>query len=207
MIYHIMISNIICSENGMRASFLAGYIGMRWTWINFFQLILVVLLLIPNIIYAIKCGGEENLCQNKWMNVIEQAGRYGSMFFMIIYIGKERNFGFYSVSEFLVWRFGSTALLLAYWIVWMMYFRVMGISLFTKRGASAVVVAGKENVRRVAALKAALVALPSCLFLLCGVTLRYMPLLVMAVIFAIGHSYVSWENWKKRVVKNIHTKE
>ena len=202
-----MIFNIILSKNGMCAAFMAWTIDLMWTWINFFQLILVVLLLIPNVIYAVKCGGEENLCNNKWMNVLEQVGRYGSMFFMIIYVGRERSFDFHSVSQFLVWGFGSAALLLAYWIVWMMYFRVMGIGLFAKREASAVFVAGNENVRRVAVLNAALVALPSCLFLLCGITLRYIPLMVTAVLFAVGHSYVSRENWKKRVVKNIHTKE
>lgn len=194
-----MIYNIICSGDGMSTTFMAGYIGMKWTWINFFQLIIVMLLLIPNIIYAVKCSGEKNLCQNKWMNAMEQVGRYGSMLFMIVYLGTRRSFGFYSVLEFLIWQFGSTILLLTYWIVWMMYFRVMGVRLFAKREASAVFVAGRENVRRVAALKAALVVLPSCLFLLCGVTLRYVPLIVAAVLFAIGHSYVSWDNWKKSV--------
>lgn len=176
---------------------------MRWNWISFFQLISVILLLVPNLIYAVKCGREENLCKNKWMNVIEQAGRYGAMFFMIIYIGKEKNFGFYSMGRFLVWGLGSGALLLAYWIAWMIYFRIMGVRLGTRREASAVFIAGHENVRRAAVLKAALVVLPSCLFLLCGVTLRYLPLIISALLFAIGHSYVSRENWKKRVVRNI----
>ncbi len=176
---------------------------MRWNWISLFQLISVILLLVPDLIYAVKCGREENLCKNKLMNVIERAGHYGAMFFMIIYVGKERNFGFYSMDQFLVWGLGSEALLLAYWIAWMIYFRVMGVRLWSGREASAVFAAGHENVRRAAVLKAALAVLPSCLFLLCGITLQYLPLIISAVLSAVGHSYVSWENWKERVVRNI----
>ena len=53
--------------------FIAGKLGV--SWLNVFGLVFVVLLLIPNIIYAVKYRDVENLCKNKAMNVLEQIGR------------------------------------------------------------------------------------------------------------------------------------
>lgn len=39
-----------------------------------------------------------------------------------------------------------------------------------------------------------LAVLPSCLFLLSGITLGYVPLVVSAILFAIGHIYVTYRN-------------
>ncbi|MBQ1695375.1 MAG: hypothetical protein II076_05490, partial [Bacteroidales bacterium] len=50
-------------------------------WINIFGLITVILMLIPNIIYAIKFRGKETKCNCcRSMYILEQIGRYGSMF-------------------------------------------------------------------------------------------------------------------------------
>lgn len=57
---------------------------MEFNPINLFGFIIVVIMLIPNIIYGIKFKGLENKCTNKAMNVIEQAGRYGSMALMVL---------------------------------------------------------------------------------------------------------------------------
>lgn len=114
--------------DGPTAYFYAGKVGTTvktggeglffpWNWINIFGLSIIALLLIPNIIYAIKHKGGKNLCENRWMNVLEQIGRYGSMLFMVV-----------------------------------------------------------------------------CLFLLSGITLGYVPLIVSAILFAIGHIYVTYRN-------------
>jgi hypothetical protein len=50
---------------------------MKFGWINLFSACIVVLMLIPNIIYALSHKDEKNLCTNKLMNVLEQGGRYG----------------------------------------------------------------------------------------------------------------------------------
>lgn len=198
-----MIYNIVHGSSRSILAFMAGAIGIRWNWINIFNLIFVILLLVPNIIYALKCRGEENLCENRFMNALEQAGRYGSMLFMIIYLGKADGFGFHSVFSFLCYGLGSLILLLTYWVVWVLYFGRMGIPLFAKREPVAVFMAGRENVKRVIMHKWALVVLPSCLFLLCGITLGYAPLFLAAVCFAIGHGYVTRAN----ILKSIHAKE
>ena len=43
---------------------------MKFGWINVFGAGIVVLLLIPNIVYAVRNPGEENRCTNRFMNVI-----------------------------------------------------------------------------------------------------------------------------------------
>ena len=56
-------------------------------WFNVFGLIFMVLILIPNIIFAIKCkDGFDNKWNNKYVEVMEQVGRFGCFGFMIINI-------------------------------------------------------------------------------------------------------------------------
>ena len=65
-------------------------------WINIFGLVIVVLMLIPNILYAIKFKGQEVKCKCcRSMYILEQVGRYGSMFLMAFNIGIAE-FGFAS---------------------------------------------------------------------------------------------------------------
>ena len=89
--------SIIGGADGPTSLFLAGKLGMNW--LNISGLIFVVLLLIPNIIYAIKVKNQKNKCSNKFLNVMEQIGRYGCMFLMVFNIGIAE-FGFRSVGIF-----------------------------------------------------------------------------------------------------------
>ena len=108
----------IGGADGPTSVFIAGKLGM--SWLNVFGLVFVVLLLIPNIIYAVKYRDVENLCKNKVMNVLEQIGRYGSMFLMVFNIGIAE-FGFVSTNAFLIYFLGSIVLMLAYWIIWIIF--------------------------------------------------------------------------------------
>ena len=159
---------IIGGADGPTTVFLAGELGMGW--INVFGLIFVVLLLIPNIIYAIKVKGQQNKCTNKAMNIVEQIGRYGSMFLMVLNIGIAE-FGFASVFEFLVYLFGNTVLLISYWIIWILYFKK------------------QTYVKQIL-----LAVIPTCLFLLSGITLKHYLLIIFALIFGVGHIYVTNKN-------------
>ena len=136
-------------------------------WINVFGLIFVVLLLIPNIIYAIKVKDQQNKCTNKAMNIVEQIGRYGSMLLMVFNIGLAE-FGFASVFEFLIYLFGNTILIITYWIIWGLYFK-----------------------NQTYAKQMSLAVIPTCLFLLSGITLQHYLLILFAVIFGIAHVYVT----------------
>lgn len=125
------INSIIRNADGPTSVFVAGktgsgqtvigQLGFAWNWINVFGLVIVTLILIPNIVYAVRHRSERNLCENRFMNLLEQLGRYGSMIFLCLYFGGSE-FGFSSVAEFLCYLIGSAILLLTYWILWVIFF-------------------------------------------------------------------------------------
>ncbi len=143
---------------------------MEFGWINVFGAVIVVLMLIPNIVYAVKNKDEKNLCTDRLMNIIEQVGRYACIVLMWLplFIWK---FGFGSVEAFLIYMFGNGALLAAYWVVYAFYLR-------------------RKNI----GLALTLAIIPTGIFLLSGVLLRHWALVLFAVIFAVGHIYVTWIN-------------
>ena len=159
---------LIGGADGPTSVFLAGSLGIGW--INLWGLIIVVLMLVPNIIYAIKEKNMENKCTNKLMNILEQIGRYGCMFLMVVNLGL-KEFGFPAVEAFLVYLFGNVLLMASYWLIWVLYFRE------------------KRNWKQIA-----LAVIPTCIFMLCGVTLRHYLLIVFAIIFGVGHIYVTRAN-------------
>ena len=56
-------------------------------WINVFGAVFIAIIMIPNIIYGIKCKeGFENKWNNKGVEAIEQVGRFGCFGFMVINI-------------------------------------------------------------------------------------------------------------------------
>lgn len=139
-------------------------------WINFFGLVFVVLLLIPNVIYAFKFPQHNNKCQNRFFNLLEQIGRYASMFLMIFDIGIAE-FGFSSVSAFVVYILGNTILLFLYWIIWMLYSK-------------------KQDAEKMMLLA----IIPACMFVLSGIMLGHVLLVISGIIFGIGHIYVTHFN-------------
>ena len=139
-------------------------------WVNLFGLMFVVLLLMPNIIYAMKCKDLQNRCTNRFMNILEQIGRYGCMFLMVFNIGIAE-FGFCSKMAFSVYLIGNSLLMLSYWIIWLFYFK-----------------------RAALWKQLSLAIIPTCLFLLSGITIRHYLLVIFAVIFGVGHIYVTWKN-------------
>lgn len=159
---------IIGGADGPTSISLAGKLGFGW--FNIFGLILVALLLIPNFIYAVKIKNQQNQCSNKVMNILEQVGRFGCMFFMVFNIGIDE-MGFRSVEAFLIYVFGNIVLMIAYWTIWMLYFN-------------------KQSYWK----QIALAVLPTCLFLLSGITMQYYLLILFGVVFGIGHIYVASKN-------------
>lgn len=147
---------------------------MKFGWINVFGAIIVILLLIPNIVYAIKNRGEENLCTDRFMNVIEQVGRYACIILMWLPLLVWK-FGYGSVLEMFLYLAGNGILLIAYWIVFAIYMR-----------------------RRSPKLAIVLAVLPACIFLISGILLRHWLLVGFAVVFAIGHIYVTRQNALRR---------
>lgn len=143
---------------------------MEFNFINILGIIFVVILLIPNIVYAVRFPNVKNQCRNRVMNGLEQIGRYASLALMVFPLGVWK-FGFSNVTCFLLYLFGDGLLLLAYWIVWIFYFR-------------------QQSLPRARALA----ALPTAVFLLSGIMLGHWLLVAAAVIFGIGHLYVTDRN-------------
>lgn len=143
---------------------------MEFGWINVFGAVIVVLMLIPNLVYAIKNRGERNLCENKLMNGLEQVGRYACIVLMWLPLLIWK-FSFGSAVGLLGYLAGNAALLGAYWLVFALYRK-----------------------RRTAKRALALAVLPTCIFLLSGLLLRHWLLVAFAVLFGIGHIYVTRRN-------------
>lgn len=141
---------------------------MEFGWINVFGTIIIVILLIPNIIYAIKNKTSENKYKNKLVNIIEQLGRYASLIFTIFPIGIS---GFRNVEYMLVYLIVNSILLLLYLIIWIVYFK--GKSLF----------------------KSMLLAIiPTIIFLICGITLSHWGLIISSIIFGFAHILITYKN-------------
>ena len=142
---------------------------MEFGWINLFGGLIVVLILIPNIVYAVKTRGRETAeCEvPKVLTVCEQVGRYGCMLFMWLplFVWK---FGFGSMAGLLLYLFGNGALLLAYYAFWIAY-------------------AKKKTLIR--ALTLAII--PTCIFLLSGLTLRYPLLIAFSMLFGCAHTAIT----------------
>jgi hypothetical protein len=165
-----MCDNLMGDADGLTSIFLTAKIGP--SWINIFGLIIVIFILLPNIIYAVKFQGLENKCKNKAMNIIEQVGRYSSMFLIIFNFGVA-DLGFSSLEMFAIYFLGNITFMTAYWIIWGMYFK-------------------KKNLWK----SITLAIVPTAIFLLNGITLRNYLLIISAVIFGIGHVYVTYINVK-----------
>lgn len=141
---------------------------MKFGMINVWNIMIIVIMMIPNIIYAVKSPDAVKLPAGRLINVTEQIGRYASIALMVIPLGM-RKFGFSSVVASEIYFFGNIVLLFAYLIVWGFYFK-------------------KKTLRKASALA----ILPVCVFLLCGITLRHWLLVAAAIIFGIGHITITY---------------
>lgn len=143
---------------------------MNWDWINSIGLIIVVLLLIPNIIYAYKKKHIENKCTNRALIVLEQIGRYGSMILMVLNLGIPE-FGFWSKNGFVIWLLSIPVLILSYWIIWFVYFRKQ-----TKFSAMLLAI------------------IPSAIFIVNGLLLAHWLLVTFGIIFSVCHIRITYMN-------------
>ena len=56
-------------------------------WINVYGLVMIAVIMIPNIAFAVRCrDGFENLWQNRFVEIAEQAGRFSCFALMIFNI-------------------------------------------------------------------------------------------------------------------------
>ena len=140
--------------------------------INFIQVAIVWILIIPDLIFSIHRESRE-VKKNDAASITEQFGRYSSMLLMVLPLGIWE-FGFKSPEEMIIYFAGNGILLLIYILVYVLFFK-------------------KQN-----AAKAIILAVIRVLvFMLCGILLRHWFLVIFAVIFAIGHFAVTVKKYKE----------
>ena len=142
-------------------------------WFNIFGLVFIIIIMIPNIVFAIKCkDGFENKWNNKAVEILEQIGRFGCFGFMIINIPGTW-FGWWSDEAFAIYLIINAILVLIYCAIWIVCFR-------------------KNSVFRALSLS----IIPSVIFLFSGIMCRSVLLIVSAIIFAPCHIMISYKNTK-----------
>ncbi len=143
------------------------------SWFNIYGLIFVAVIMIPNIIFAVKCkDGFENKWKNKPVEIIEQIGRFGCFGFMIINI-PGTCFGWRSDEAFAVYLIVDVILVAIYCAVWIVCFK-------------------KSGIFRALALS----IIPSVLFLFSGIMSRSILLIISSALFAPSHILISNKNAK-----------
>jgi hypothetical protein len=142
-------------------------------WLNVFGLVMVAVIMIPNILFAMKCkDGFVNKWDNKSVETVEQIGRFGCFGFMIINIPGTW-FGWWSDEAFAVYLVVDAVLVTLYCVIWAVCFR-------------------KSSVFSALALS----IIPSVLFLFSGIMSRSILLTIAAVLFAPSHILISYQNAK-----------
>lgn len=140
-------------------------------YVNFWGLIFVVIILIPNIVFAISCkDGFENRYQNKLVETLEQIGRFGcffSMFIVIPYMNK----GYWFQQGKAIYLILGFLLVGLYCLGWIVFWK-------------------ENSIRKSLYLS----MIPSLLFLESGVVSGNILLLIFAVIFAPCHILISYWN-------------
>ncbi len=141
------------------------------SWFNYYGLAIMAIIMIPNIVYAVKHkNAATDFYHNKAIEALEQIGRYGCFALMIFNI-PYAYFNFWFKHALTVYLSVNGGLCLAYIIFW--------IICWNKNGK----------------LKAlSLSIIPTCIFLFSGIVLVYIPLIAFAVLFGITHIFISCKN-------------
>lgn len=142
-------------------------------FINIYGLVFVAVIMIPNIIFAFKCkDGFQNKWNNKFVEIIEQIGRFGCFAFMIFNI-PGTGFGWWSEKIFIAYLAFDITLVIFYCVVWANCFK-------------------KNSIFRAMSLS----VIPSVLFLGSGIMARSVLLIISSVLFAPSHILISYKNAK-----------
>ena len=142
-------------------------------WINVFGAVFMVVIMLPNIIYALKCReGFENKWNNKGVEIIEQIGRFGCFGFMVVNIPGTW-LGWWSNEAFAIYLIANSIMIMIYCLIWIICFR-------------------KNSVFKALALS----ILPSVIFIFSGIMSRSVLLIVAALLFAPAHIMISYKNAK-----------
>ena len=142
-------------------------------WFNIYGLIFIVIIMIPNIVFALKCKeGFVNKYNNKFVELFEQIGRFGSFIFVIFNIPKTY-VGFYFNNGLILYLIVDSILVILYCLIWAICFK-------------------KPSIFRALLLS----IIPSILFLYSGIMIKSILLIIFSLIFAPCHILISYKNAK-----------
>lgn len=148
---------------------------MEFGWISLFGAVTVILMIVPNIIFALRNRKNDNDRNSipLLLGIAEQIGRYGCiiLMWMPLFVWK---FGFGSVEEMVIYILFNGIMTVAYWTVWMIYFR-----------------------NRTLINGMLLSVIPALIFLVSGILLRHWLLSVFAVVFGVSHCIITGLTHKK----------
>lgn len=141
------------------------------TWFNYGGLIIIAVMMIPNIVFAVKHkGGYQNTYQNQVAQILEQISRYACMVLMIFNIPYTW-IGFYFSFAEIIYCLINSLLVLGYCVIWVVLWQKAGI------------------------VKALLLSIiPSLIFLFSGIMIASIPLTIFAIIFTVTHVLISVKN-------------
>lgn len=140
-------------------------------WFNYYGLIFMVILLIPNIVYYIKFkDGFNGNYHNKIVEVFEQISRYGCFILMIFNI-PYTYIGFYFSYGLIIYLVVNSVLISAYCLIWIIL---------------------RKNFNIVKALLLSII--PSLIFIFSSIMIISIPLFIFSIIFAITHIFITYKN-------------
>lgn len=138
------------------------------SWFNYIGMIFLFIMLLPNMLQTIfHKENFNNLKRYKTIEFIEQIGRYGTMLFMVFNI-PYTYFDFWFDSAKLIYIIVDSILIGLYvigWIIfWNSHFKIRAYVLSIS---------------------------PTMIFLFSGIMLLNIPLIILAVLFGVGHITIS----------------
>ena len=140
-------------------------------YVNIFGIAFMAIIMIPNIIFAVRNKeGFNNKWKNRFAEITEQIGRLGCFAFMIINIPGTW-FGWLSEEGFALYLIGDSLLVIAYCVIWCICFN-------------------KNSLFRALSLS----IIPSVLFMFSGIMSRSVLLVISSLLFAPSHIMISYKN-------------
>lgn len=139
--------------------------------LNLYGLIFIAIIMIPNIVFAIKCkDGFGNVYQNKTLEILEQGGRFGCIGFMVFNVPGTW-LGWRSDEAFAIYFIVNTLLVILYCFLWVVCWK-------------------KKKIFRALSLSVLL----SAVFVFSGIMSRSILLILSSAIFAPAHIFLSYKN-------------
>lgn len=138
--------------------------------VNLYGLTIMAIIMIPNVIFAIKVNNFENKYNNKLVEVIEQIGRVGSMILMIVNV-QFWEYGYWFINGKIVYMVVTGVLACIYCIIWASFFRK---TTFMKSIWLAII--------------------PTLIFLVSGIVELKVLLIITAIFFGASHIIITYNN-------------